>query len=76
MIAAYALTGKQYSVQLRLLTETLQKLREQYGSIEQWWTEQFGYDFSKLTEWEARFILNSRKNADEVRDTILARQQA
>lgn len=75
VIAAYALTGKQYSVQLRLSSETLTRLRENYGSIEQWWKKQFGYDFSKLTEWEARFILNSRKNADEVRDTIIARQQ-
>ncbi|NBI43227.1 recombinase [[Haemophilus] felis] len=76
VIAAYALTGKQYSVQLRLSKETLQQLRAKYGDIEQWWTEQFGYDFSKLTEWEARFILNSRKTADEVRNTILARKQA
>ncbi|OOF55778.1 recombinase [Rodentibacter genomosp. 2] len=75
VIAAYALTGKQYSVQLRLSNDTLTRLRENYGSIEQWWTKQFGYDFSKLTEWEARFILNSRKNADEVRNTIVARQQ-
>lgn len=75
VIASYALTGKQYSVQLRLSKETLQHLREKYGSIEKWWTEQFGYDFSKLTEWEARFILNSRKTADEVRNTIIARKQ-
>ncbi|EQA13899.1 hypothetical protein [Glaesserella parasuis] len=51
-------------------------MREKYGSIEHWWTEEFGYDFSKLTEWEARFILNSRKTADEVRNTIIARKQA
>lgn len=75
VIASYALTGKQYSVQLRLSKETLNQLREKYGSIERWWQDTFGYDFSKLTEWEARFILNSRKNVDEVRDTILERQQ-
>ena len=73
VIGSYALTGKQYSVQLRLSDETLKKLRMDYGSIENWWTEHFGYDFSKLTEWEARFILNSRKTPDEVRNTILAR---
>ncbi|MDE3996567.1 hypothetical protein NUS56_11830, partial [Glaesserella parasuis] len=76
VVGAYALTGKQYSVQLRLSKETLNQLREKYGSIEHWWTEEFGYDFSKLTEWEARFILNSRKTADEVRNTIIARKQA
>lgn len=75
VIGAYALTGKQYSSQLRLSTETLNELRINYGTIENFWYELFGYDFSKLTEWEARFIINSRKRADEVRDTILATKQ-
>lgn len=76
VIAVYALTGKQYSVQLRLSKQTLNQLREKYGALEQWWTTEFGYDFSKLTEWEARFILNSRKTVEQVRDTIIARKQA
>ena len=75
VIGAYALTGKQYSSQLRLSAETLSELRKSYGAIEKFWYELFGYDFSKLTEWEARFIINSRKRADEVRDTILATKQ-
>ncbi len=75
VIGAYALTGKQYSVQLRLSKTTLHSLREKYGIIEKWWTEESGYDFSKLTEWEARFILNSRKTADEVRDIIIKKKQ-
>lgn len=70
VVGAYALTGKQYSVQLRLSKETLKELRGKYGVIEQWWNKTFGYDFSKLTEWEAKFILNSGKTPDEVRDLV------
>lgn len=76
VIASYALTGKQYSVQLRLSKSTLNELRSKYGELEGWWEKEFGYDFSKLTEWEARFIINSRKTPDEVRNTIIARKQA
>lgn len=74
VLGSYALTGKQYSVQLRLSRDTLLELRSKYGEIENWWIQEFGYDFSKLTEWEARFILNSRKTPDEVRNTILTRK--
>lgn len=76
VIASYALTGKQYSVQLRLSKHTLAELRSKYGELESWWKKEFGYDFSRFTEWEARFIINSRKTPDEVRNTILARKQA
>ncbi|HHF1573271.1 TPA: phage minor head protein [Haemophilus influenzae] len=76
VIASYALTGKQYSVQLRLSKYTLAELRSKYGELESWWKKEFGYDFSRFTEWEARFIINSRKTPDEVRNTILARKQA
>lgn len=75
VIGSYALTGKQYSVQLRLSSETLNELRGKYGELETWWEQTFGYDFSKLTEWEAKFIINSRKNINEVRDKILTAKQ-
>lgn len=71
----YALTGKQYSRQLALSFTTLDNLRNAYGEIEQWWVEFFGYNFEYLTEWEARYILNSKKPADEVRDKIIAAQK-
>lgn len=74
VIGAYALTGKQYSVQLRLSTETLTQLRHEYKHIEAWWQATFGYGFDKLTEWEARYILTSGKSPDQVRATILARR--
>lgn len=75
VIGSYALTGKQYSAQLRLDKEMLAILREKYGTIEHWWQETFGYDFSKLTESEARFIIKSGKTPNEVRDRILASKQ-
>ncbi|WII95804.1 minor capsid protein [Moraxella haemolytica] len=75
VIGVYALTGKQYSAQLRLGSDTLTTLREKYGTLEPFWQQTFGYDFSKLTEWEAKFIINSGKSIDEVRDRILASKQ-
>jgi len=75
VINIYALTGKQYSRQLRLSRETLNKLREKYENLEQWWKEIFGYDFSRLTEWEAKYIINSGKTVDEVRDLIIKAKQ-
>lgn len=76
VIGSYALTGKQYSVQLKLDELTLKKLREKYGDIENWWQQIFGYDFTRLTEWEARFILNSGKTSDQVRNRILTAKQS
>ena len=71
VIGCYALTGKQYSVQLRLSEEILLELRSKYAELEPWFVQTFGYDFASLTQWEAKFILNSRKSAHEVRAAIL-----
>ncbi|WP_275903691.1 phosphoribosyltransferase [Acinetobacter beijerinckii] len=75
VIGAYALTGKQYSSQLKLNETTLSELRVKYGDLENWWKSTFGYDFKKLTEWEAKYILNSGKTVDEVRNRIIASKQ-
>ncbi|TNH02565.1 recombinase [Testudinibacter sp. TR-2022] len=75
VIAVYALTGKQYSVQLKLSTTTLTQLRGKYGDLEAWWTREFGYGFDKLTEWEAKFLINSGKTIDQVRDFIIKAKQ-
>lgn len=72
VIGAYALTGKQYSVQLRLDFNTLHQLRQQHGDLEQWWHQHFGYGFDKLTEWEARFIIHARTTSETVRNRIIA----
>ena len=72
VIGCYALTGKQYSVQLRLSQETLLELRSKYAELEPWFVQTFGYDFASLTQWEAKFILNSRKDVDEIRNRIVA----
>ena len=70
VIGCYALTGKQYSVQLRLSEEILLELRSKYAELEPWFVQTFGYDFASLTQWEAKFILNSRKSTHEVRAAI------
>lgn len=74
-IAATTLTGKNYSSVLAITDETLILLRDKYHELEQWWINSFGYGFTKLTESEAKYILNTKKNADEIRDRILAEKQ-
>lgn len=76
VVGCYALTGKQYSAQLRLSTETLQTLRNDYAELESFWQQIFGYGFDCLTESEARFIINSRKKIDEIRAIIFETRNA
>ncbi|MGR6981969.1 phosphoribosyltransferase [Testudinibacter sp. P27/CKL/0425] len=76
VIAVYALTGKQYSVQLKPSEATLIELRRKYGELETWWASLFGYSFDKFTEWEARFLINSGKTTEQVRDFIIAAKQS
>lgn len=71
VIGAYALTGKQYSVQLRLSKETLTLLKNDYGEIENWWKQTFGYGFDCLTEWEARYLINSRYSPEQVKNQVV-----
>lgn len=70
---ASALTGKEYGRKLALSSDTLGQLRERFGSIENWWRDEFGHDFSGLTESEGRFLLGlkGRPSPDAVRDRIL-----
>lgn len=72
-----ALMGKPHSARLAITKPTLGQLRKSLGrDIEAWWQEQFGYDFSELTESEARHINKqiTRSGVDAVRDTIIARR--
>lgn len=73
VVLASALNGKQNSAKIPITKATLGQLRKQAGKeIEQWWQEQFNYDFSKLTESEARYLAKQihRHGIDQVRDTI------
>jgi len=72
VILAAALTGKGYSAKMGLDGDSLNVLRENYGSIEPWWRERFGYGFEGLTESEARYILKSGQGPDALRTQILA----
>lgn len=74
-LAATTLTGKNYSSTLAITDLTLKLLRENYDELEQWWINYFGYGFNCLTESEARYIINSKKDADTVRNRIIAERQ-
>ncbi len=75
VLGAYALTGRKYSAQLRLSDETLYLLRTKYENLETWWTQCFKYNFEALTEWEARYLINSNKSADFIRNKISQTKQ-
>lgn len=59
VILATTLTGKSYSAKLALTGDTLLRLRERHGELENWWQETFGYGFDLLTESEARYLERS-----------------
>ncbi|MFM5178465.1 LPD38 domain-containing protein [Aeromonas veronii] len=76
VLAATALTGKQYSAKIAIDSSTLEQLREQYDGtgLEAWWQNRFGYGFDSLTESEGRYILRAQ-DADKVRDRVAAAGQ-
>jgi hypothetical protein len=79
VVLATALTGKDYSRKLALTPKTLDQVRGRFGSIENWWREQFGHGFDGLTESEARTLLTydkGRLSPDALRDSVLARRIA
>ena len=70
-VGAVVLTGKPYSAKIRLTAETLRLLRTKHGTIlERWWIDRFGFDFSRLTESEARYLAKS-PDAVAIRNKIL-----
>ena len=77
VVSVTTLMGKPHSARLAITKPTLGQLRKSLGrDFEAWWQEQFGYDFSKLAESEARYINKqiTRSGVDAVRDTIIARR--
>lgn len=76
VLAATALTGKQYSAKIAIDSSTLEQLREQYDGtgLEAWWQNRFSYGFDSLTESEARYLLRAQ-DADKVRDRVAAAGQ-
>ncbi|MFB6349472.1 minor capsid protein [Moraxella sp. ZJ142] len=75
VVLVSTLNGKPNSAKLPITKATLGQLRKQAGKeLEQWWHEQFGYDFSKFTESEARYLAKQihRYGLDTVRDTLFA----
>lgn len=75
VIQALTLTGKPNSAIMSITKPTLGLLRKAAGKpLEEWWHEQFGFDFSRLTESEARYLTKqiNRDGIDAVRDRIIA----
>lgn len=75
VVGAAVLMGKPHSAKLTITKPTLGQLRKLAGKdLEAWWNEQFGYDFSRLTESEARYIAKQihRSGVDAVRDKLTA----
>lgn len=69
--------GKLHSAKLAITKPTLGQLRKFVGKdFEAWWQQEFGYDLSKLTESEARYINKQihRSGVDTIRDAIIARR--
>lgn len=57
VVGAICLTGRADSATLALSDQTLDSLRQKHGpEIEKWWLDNLGYDFSCLTESEARYL--------------------
>ncbi|EKH2048491.1 PLxRFG domain-containing protein [Salmonella enterica] len=76
VIGTSALTGKRYSAKIALAAETLDKLRNHFEGtdLENWWNEQHGYGFDRLTESEANYLIRAA-DADKIRDRVLAARQ-
>lgn len=73
VVLASALNGKPNSAKMPITKATLGQLRKQAGKdVEHWWQKEFGYDFSKFTESEARYLAKQvhRHGIDTVRNTL------
>lgn len=73
VIGASTLSGKANSAKLAVRKATLGQIKK-FHSLELWWQEQFGYDFAKFTESEARYLAKQihRYGIDSVRNTLIA----
>lgn len=71
VIAAVALTGKQYSATITPSDKSLQQLREKHGDLETDFRAATGYGFDALTQSEARYLANYEP-AQRLRDRIAA----
>lgn len=75
VLLATSLTAKDYSRKLALDPNTLRQMRGRFGSIEDWWKQQFGHGFDGLTESEARAALTydkGRLSPDALRNRVTA----
>ena len=72
VVGATVLTGKPHSAKLAPDEMLIQALRNRHGNqFEEWWQDRFGFDFSRLTRSEARYLEKS-PDADTIRDRLAA----
>ena len=70
VVGATVLTGKPYSANLSLSSETLNLLRTKHGiELEIWWRATFNFGYECLTESEARYLVNT-PTIDRIRNRI------
>ncbi len=70
VVANVALTGKAYSSKIALSDTLLNKVKSEFGDIENEFKQITGYGYQGLTESEARYIISSPRNADRFRSKI------
>lgn len=69
-----ALTGNPRSSKIALSSQTLEALRSKHGDeLEAWWNNELGFDFARLTQSEAEYLL--RVDADTIRDRMAEARQ-
>jgi hypothetical protein len=71
VIRGFVLTGKDFSAQLSLEPDQLNKLREQHGHIESWWRERFRFGFESLATSEVRYLITT-PSSETIRTRIEA----
>lgn len=75
VLAATVLTGNPSAAQLAPARTLIDDMGGKHGSIEQWWSETFGYGFDCLTAAEAGFLATNSDSA-YVRDRLEAAARA
>jgi len=71
VIGVTTLTGRPYSAKLAPEPSLIQAVRDKHGNdLENWWQQEFGYGFDRLTQSEARYLERS-PDADTIRKRVV-----
>ncbi len=75
VIGATSLAAARNSEEFAVRAATLYKLRQRFPGLDEAWKDTYGHDLSGLTQSEARQLLRF-KSTDDIRDSVLAPEQA